>query len=46
VDLSGRFKVESKKDMATRGIKSPNLADAFIMSLIKPKRKKAGFFDV
>jgi phage terminase large subunit len=46
VDMSGRFKVESKKDMALRSIKSPNIADALIMSLIKPKRKKAGFFDI
>ena len=44
VDGNGRFKVESKKDLAKRDIKSPNLADAFIMALIKAKRKAAGFF--
>lgn len=43
-DGNGRFKVESKKDLITRGIKSPNLADAFIMALIKAKRKAAGYF--
>ncbi len=43
-DGNGRFKVESKKDLAKRGIKSPNLADAFIMALIKAKRRPAGFF--
>jgi phage terminase large subunit len=45
VDGNGRFKVESKKDMLARDIKSPNLADAFIMSLIKAKRTPKGFFD-
>lgn len=30
-DNNGRVKVESKKDMKKRGIKSPNLADALIM---------------
>ena len=29
-DLAGRVKVESKKDLAKRDIKSPNIADAFI----------------
>lgn len=46
VDMSGKFKVESKKDMLKRGVKSPNIADAIIMSLIKPKRNKAAFFDL
>jgi phage terminase large subunit len=32
-DALDKVKVESKKDMAKRGIKSPNLADAFIMAL-------------
>lgn len=45
VDGNGRFKVESKKDLRTRGIKSPNVADAFIMSQIRPKRRAPGFFD-
>lgn len=30
--LNGKFRVESKKDMAARGVKSPNLADALIMA--------------
>jgi phage terminase large subunit len=47
IDGMGKFKVESKKDMKEkRGIKSPNIADAVIMSLIKPKRAPAGFFDL
>ena len=37
-DNSGRFKVESKKDLAKRGIKSPNLADAFVMCFAPHKR--------
>lgn len=31
-DNNGRVKVESKKDLAKRDIKSPNIADAFIMA--------------
>lgn len=31
-DNNGRVKVESKKDLAKRDIKSPNIGDAFIMS--------------
>lgn len=46
VDGNGRFKVESKKDLAKRDIKSPNVADAFIMAMIKPKRAAAGWFDL
>ena len=46
IDGNGKFKVESKEDMKNkRKIKSPNVADAVIMSLIKPKRDPAGFFD-
>jgi len=30
-DANGRVKVESKKDLAKREVKSPNLADAFMM---------------
>ena len=30
-DLAGRVKVESKKDLKKRDIKSPNLADAFAL---------------
>lgn len=33
-DNSGKFKVESKKDLAKRGVKSPNLADAFVMCFV------------
>lgn len=45
-DGNGRFKIESKDDMLKRGIKSPNIADAVIMSAIKVKRNAAGFFDL
>lgn len=31
-DNTGKVKVESKKDLAKRGIASPNLADAFVMA--------------
>lgn len=31
-DKAGRVKVESKKDLAKRGVPSPNLADAFIQA--------------
>ena len=31
-DKAGRYKVESKEDLAERGVKSPNLADSFIMA--------------
>lgn len=44
-DLSGKFKVESKKDMIKRGIKSPNIADSAIMAINLPRRDAAGFFD-
>ncbi len=42
-DKSGRVKVESKDDLAKRGVKSPNLADAFIMAYYKPVAKKSIF---
>lgn len=46
IDLSGRFKVESKKDMKEkRKIKSPNMADAVIMAAMKPLRAPKGWFD-
>lgn len=32
--VSGKVKVESKKDMAKRGVSSPNLADALIMAYL------------
>ena len=41
-DGAGRFKVESKKDLAKRGIPSPNLADAFVMCFA-PKEKSFNF---
>jgi phage terminase large subunit len=34
-DDQGRVRVESKKDLASRGVPSTDLADAFIMSLWK-----------
>lgn len=42
-DKTGRVKVESKDDLAKRGIKSPNLADAFIMAYYKPVRRESLF---
>jgi phage terminase large subunit len=44
IDGQGRFKVESKDDMRKRQVKSPNLADAFIMAYVRPKRAPATFF--
>ena len=41
-DNSGKFKVESKKDLAKRGVKSPNLADAFVMCFL-PKENDYNF---
>lgn len=38
-DGKGRVKVESKKDLAKRGIKSPNLADSFVMCFSPVKSK-------
>jgi phage terminase large subunit len=38
IDTMGRVKVESKKDLLARGVKSPNLADAFIMAFYNPVR--------
>ena len=32
MDATGKSKVESKKDLEKRGVKSPNIADAFIMA--------------
>lgn len=47
-DSAGKVKVESKKDLAKRGVSSPNVADAAIMSWSPHlvKRKKATMFDV
>lgn len=40
--LNGKFKVESKKDMAARGVKSPNLADALVMAFAP----ESGSYDI
>lgn len=37
IDKAGKVKVESKDDLKKRGFKSPNKADAFIMSLYQQK---------
>ena len=39
MDATGKAKVESKKDMIKRGIKSPNMADAFIMAYAPQERR-------
>jgi phage terminase large subunit len=41
-DNNGKVKVESKKDMKKRGIPSPNLADALIMSIANCQAPTAG----
>lgn len=45
-DNNGRLKVESKKDLAKRGIKSPNLADAFIMAYAPRDNSGVSWFDL
>lgn len=45
-DKNGRFKVESKEDLAKRDIASPNVADSVIMAAIEPARDAPGFFDM
>lgn len=42
-DASGKVKVESKKDLAKRGVSSPNLADAFIMANYEDYEQKSDF---
>ncbi|MER3384896.1 PBSX family phage terminase large subunit [Pectobacterium aroidearum] len=42
-DKNGRVKVESKKDLAKREVKSPNIADGFIMAFA-PIKTRRGFF--
>lgn len=42
-DNNGRVKVESKKDMAKRGIPSPNLADSLIMCYAPLERRRSYF---
>lgn len=44
-DLAGRVKVESKKDLAKRDVKSPNLADAFIMAFASTYSGSNGILD-
>ena len=39
-DGKGRIKVESKKDLAKRGIKSPNIADSFVMCFSPIEKRK------
>jgi hypothetical protein len=38
-ELSGKMKVMSKKDMRTLGIKSPNCADAFMLTFLGKEKK-------
>lgn len=44
-DANGRVKVESKKDMAKRGVSSPNIADAFVMCYAPEEHKPKGLLD-
>lgn len=44
-DGAGRVKVESKEDLAKRGIRSPDLADAFIM-VFAPSTHSPGLLEV
>jgi len=39
-DLAGRVKVESKEDMAKRGIPSPNMADALLIATVPDHARK------
>ena len=39
MDATGKAKVESKKDLAKRDVKSPNLADAFVMAYAPQERR-------
>lgn len=43
-DAAGRVKVESKSDLAKRGVESPNLADAFIMANLPGEFERTSFF--
>ena len=38
-DNNGRVKVESKKDMIKRGVKSPNIADSVVMCFVSEKEE-------
>lgn len=44
-DGAGRVKVESKKDLGLRGVKSPNLADAFVMAHLPINGSGTGILD-
>lgn len=41
----GRIRVETKEEMAARGVPSPDRADAFVMSLVKPPETKVVALD-
>jgi len=43
-DANGRVKVESKDELAKRGIASPNLADAIVMAFAPEGGQQAGIF--
>lgn len=43
-NMNGKVQVETKEQLEKRGVKSPNLADAFV-SAFAPMDKSAGFFD-
>ena len=43
-DGNGKVKVESKQDLAKRGIASPNLADAIVMAYAPESGETAGIF--
>lgn len=46
VSARGKFMAEKKEKLRDRGIKSPNMADAFIMGRIKAKKRKGMFANV
>lgn len=39
---TGKLLVESKADMKKRGLRSPDLADAFLLTFARGDRRKAG----
>lgn len=43
-DANGRVKVESKQDLAKRGVASPNIADAIVMAYAPEGGTQAGIF--
>ncbi len=43
-DTAARVMVESKKDLAKRGIPSPNLADAYVMAFLPNEMRRQSFF--